>query len=232
MNRPPTTDLVKIRIVAAAEADERHDWFEGLLDEREHRRAGAFTSPAARRFFVIAHGVFRTVVGRELGVPPRDVRWHTGPNGKPLITDDRGACLHTNLSHSAGLVAVATAHTRQVGIDIQHVGAVPDSRAIARRFFTPHEADLLTGIRNREQRERFFTRLWCRKEAIVKAGGGLLAHGLRLRACGGAAEVAHYGEGTPGGPYLVTDTEAPHGFCCAVACSGSSPFLVRLTHGL
>ncbi len=62
-----------------------------LLDDGERERADGLLYPASRRQFIAAHGAFRVILGRRLGVPPASLRWQRGPHGKPeLVGPGRG----------------------------------------------------------------------------------------------------------------------------------------------
>ena len=72
-----------------------------------------------------------------------------------------------------------------------------------------------------------FARLWCRKEACVKAHGGRLAEGLHLPVHLLGPLVVRDPAGTLPGTCRVRDVPAPAGYRAAVALSGDQPFVVR-----
>jgi 4'-phosphopantetheinyl transferase len=84
-----------------------------------------------------------------------------------------------NWSHSGERLLIALAHRARVGVDLERVHRRPRAVEIARRYFTPAETLWLAG---HEDRDRAFLRLWCAKEAVLKAHGHGLSFGLdRLR---------------------------------------------------
>lgn len=109
---------------------------------------------------------------------PETWRFELGSHGKPRLAEPRLAGdLRFNLSHCRSLVAVAVAREREVGIDVEAVSrTVPSAMDLARRYFSPREADALAAQRDESQRQREFLRRWTAKEALVKATG----HGLSL----------------------------------------------------
>ncbi|MGY0505755.1 4'-phosphopantetheinyl transferase family protein [Luteimonas sp. e5] len=89
-------------------------------------------------------------------------------------------------SHSGGWLLLAGGEGLRLGCDLEHVRPRPNARALAQRFFHADEAAWLDRL-PQEQAERTFLRLWCAKEALLKAYGRGLAFGLqRLRLIEGA----------------------------------------------
>jgi len=140
-----------------------------------------------------AEPLARAWLGEQLGCAAGDV---------PLVRDGRGrprlvSCpprFDCNWSHSGEGLLVALVEGGRVGIDLESLRPRSRALALARRFFDPAEAGWLKGLDEAEQ-ARSFLRLWCAKEALLKAHGhgisfGLdrlrftdTAEGLRLQAC-------------------------------------------------
>ena len=106
-----------------------------------------------------------------------------------LRRDDRGrprldpplAHLDCNWSHSGEHLLVAWGEGLMVGVDLERLRPRPRAQALARRFFTAAESAWLAAIPG-PGRETAFARLWCAKEAVLKAHGHGLSFGLeRLR---------------------------------------------------
>lgn len=108
----------------------------------------------------------------------------------PLVRDERNrprlhaplADMDVSWSHSGGHLLVACTRGARIGVDIEWTGRPrPRALELARRYFDPHEADALAQ-RPPDEREVAFLRLWCAKEAVLKAVGVGLVFGLhRLR---------------------------------------------------
>ncbi|HEX4454970.1 MAG TPA: 4'-phosphopantetheinyl transferase superfamily protein [Kofleriaceae bacterium] len=110
--------------------------------------------------------------------------------GKPQLV---GGAIHFNLSHSGELAVVAVSDA-PVGIDVEQQRAIADPAAFARRF----------QFDTTDQRE--LMRLWCRKEAWLKARGiGLAGVTARMDLRG----------------WFVADLELAAGYSAAVARAGS-----------
>lgn len=84
-------------------------------------------------------------------------------------------------SHSGEGLLVALGAGVEVGADLERLRPRPRALELARRFFDPRETAWLEAMEGAE-REDTFVRIWCAKEAILKAYGRGIAFGLhRLR---------------------------------------------------
>jgi 4'-phosphopantetheinyl transferase len=192
-----------------------------LLDDGERERACALVYPDSRRRFIAAHGAFRVILGRHLGVPPASLRWHLGPHGKPELAIPGP---RVSFSHSGDFAALATAPGRRVGVDIQQLLPRLDVTRIAARFYPRQEAEFVASAVVPERQVARFTRLWARKEAYVKVSGGRLQPGLEQVIPPSGAVDGGSGSGLPGGPCLVRDVRAPRGYRAAVAAEGTRAY--------
>ena len=197
-----------------------------LLDDGERERARALAYSDSRRRFIAAHGAFRVILGRHLGVPPASLRWHLGPHGKPELAMPGP---RVSFSHSGDFAALATAPGRRVGVDIQQLLPRLDVTRMAARFYPPQEAEFVASAVVPARQVARFTRLWARKEAYVKVAGGRLLPGLEQVIPPSGVVVDDVGGsvgGPPGGPCLVRDVRAPRGYRAAVAAEGTHAYHV------
>ena len=144
----------------------------GLLSADEEARAAAFVRAQDRRYYRAAHALQRWVLATHLDQRPEALAFTTIANGKPVLVGIPN--LHFNLSRggSVGLVAVAGL---PIGTDVETKRDVPELVAIARRYFAPAELEFLTKAFDQATT---FLRLWVAKEAVLKALGVGLGHGL------------------------------------------------------
>ncbi|MBS0226858.1 MAG: 4'-phosphopantetheinyl transferase superfamily protein [Proteobacteria bacterium] len=104
----------------------------------------------------------------------------------PLVRDDRdrphlvGALddHDINWSHSGDGLLLAFGSGMQLGVDLEWPHAKRKVTEIARRHFTAHEQAWLESQADATTRDRAFHRLWCAKEAVLKAHGRGLSFGL------------------------------------------------------
>ena len=101
--------------------------------------------------------------------------------GRPQLCTPR-ACHDCNWSHSGEGLLVALGEHVAVGVDMEWLRPRPRALAVAARYFTPGEHDWLAAQATADARDHAFLRLWCAKEAVLKAHGHGLSFGLhRLR---------------------------------------------------
>ncbi len=215
------TDLVRIWMVAIDVPAETAARCRDVLDDGERARAAAFWKPRHRERFIIAHGALRILAGQQLAVRPADLRWVPGRHGKPELAP-AWSWLHTSLSHSGDMVAVAVSADRPVGVDVQRLVAGLEAVALSARFFPPDEAHYVAAGCDAADRADRFAHLWARKEAVVKATGGRLWPNLTMAVRG--RDVVSCAE--PAGPQRVADVMAPAGFRAAVALAGDARFII------
>ena len=213
------TDLARAWIVPVDVPPDTAAGCRDVLDDGERARAAAFLSPRDRQRFTVAHGALRLLAGHELGTRPAALAWVPGPNGKPELAPPWSG-LHTSLSHSGDMIAVAISTSRPVGVDIQHLVPGLDPVALAARFFPPEEAAYVAAGPDASARADRFAQLWARKEAVVKAAGGRLWPNLKIAVHG--RDVVSCAE--PQAACRVADVPAPPGFRAAVALTGAAPF--------
>ncbi len=127
--------------------------------------------------FVAGRALLRRLLAAYVPCAPVQFEISCGPHGKPhLAGKPPKVNLHFNLSHSAGVAAVAIGRS-PLGIDIESLRDISDPDAIAARFFAPGELRALRQAPAARQQRMFFS-FWTCKEAYLKALGGGLAHGL------------------------------------------------------
>ena len=118
-------------------------------------------------------------------------RWLGEPGPPPLARDPSGRprllAPHqdhdTGWSHSGEQLLLALGRGVTLGVDLERLRPRPRALELADRFFAPGEAGRLQALAP-ERRELAFLRLWCAKEAVLKAHGGGIAPVVRMRQAG------------------------------------------------
>jgi 4'-phosphopantetheinyl transferase len=130
----------------------------------------------------VAEARVRAWLGDLWALPPGALRLSRDAYGRPYL--DAGTHrVDLNWSHSGERLIAACAERSRVGVDIELLCPRPKALALSERYFDPVETERLRTLTDDPARlEREFTRLWCAKEAVLKAHGRGLSFGLdRLR---------------------------------------------------
>lgn len=157
----------------------------GLLAPDEVERAERFVLEDARRRWIAARGLLRSVLARYAGCAPGELRiarrpcLHCGgPHGKPVLEGEPGERLAFNLTHSHDVAAVAVTAGVEVGLDVERRDAARDLDRLARATLAPDEQERLDALPPAERARAFFD-AWTRKEALLKATGEGIFRPLR-----------------------------------------------------
>jgi phosphopantetheinyl transferase len=154
------------------------------LSQSERSRADEMTSPEARDRFLAVRRILRFSLSKWRGGDPLDFEIIPDDNGKPFLVAENP--IHFSITHSSDHVAVAFSR-KSVGLDLEY-GRDVDARALASRFFSPKEAVWV----EQSQDNCLFFKLWCSREAAIKADGRGLSKLLSI------TSVTEVGEGNHG----------------------------------
>lgn len=161
------------------------------LSPRERERGERFRLDRDRRRYVAAHVALRDRLARHLGCSPVELRFDTGPRGKPYLANPAWASWHFNLSHSVDVALIALCKDGEVGVDLEVMRSIEDAHDLAMTVFGPQEqAELLRA--DGSVRDRLFLQGWTRKEACLKAlgeGFNLNARSFEVGLSGGVTQV-------------------------------------------
>lgn len=119
----------------------------------------------------------RAWLAPRLECTPDAVPMQRTPRGRPRL---RAPHAHHDISwsHSGDGLLIAHARNAVVGIDLEWRRPRKRVLAIADRYFHPAETEWLAAHTHETSRQDAFIRLWCAKEAVLKAHGHGLAFGL------------------------------------------------------
>ncbi len=138
----------------------------------------------------------RAVLGPALGQSPDALPIRRDERGKPHLDAAAGEQA-VSWSHSGHALLVAMGRARELGVDVEQHRERPRMMEIAQRFFHPSELDWLRAQPD-ERRSHAFVRLWCIKEAVLKAHGQGVSFGLEKLVFGERDDALHLIECAPG----------------------------------
>lgn len=174
---PPATQAIKLN------KNEVHLWMlnpkqilgsstiRSLLSTSECEKVDRYRSASAQHTALITRAFIRLLLSQYASFSPQTWRFSIGEMGKPEIADNTFG-LRFNLSHNDELIICAICLNNEVGCDIENLSRKISVNAIAKRFFSEREAQLIEA-----EPTRFFE-YWTLKEAFVKATGLGISQGL------------------------------------------------------
>ena len=148
------------------------------LSAAEWIRAGKYHFDRDRERFIATRGLLRSILGSYLGEDPHELRFRSGPQGKPEL-DEVSSSLRFNLSHSEDLMLLAVAHAREIGVDLESIRADVPFETLADHYFDPEDAWDLRLLPSAQRAWKFYD-VWTCTEARLKAHGVGLAHGFQV----------------------------------------------------
>jgi 4'-phosphopantetheinyl transferase len=179
------------------------------LSPEEVNRAASFRRLEDRNRFVAGRRLARRLVGSATRLSPAAVRL--------VVTDGRVSIeghpqLQVSISHSGEWVACVVSD-RPVGVDVEQRLAQLDP-TLVRRSCTPRETAAIAAAPDSRAE---FTRMWVRKEALVKAAGiGMAVPFDRLDVGDDVVALPSRPDG-----WRLADIEVGPGYHGAVAATGS-----------
>jgi len=164
-----------------------------------------------------AEPLVRAWLSAVLALPPEQITLFRDERGRPRLA---GALqgFDVSWSHSGDGLLIALGDGVDVGVDLERARPRPRALELAQRFFHASEHDWLRALPEPERNEAFL-RLWCAKEAVLKAHGRGIAYGLDkfgLADFDGGLGMAHHSEGL-GGPWSVHEWAPRPGYRAALA---------------
>ena len=125
---------------------------------------------------IAAQALAEAWLAGELGLAQAALAMARDAHGRPWFGAGVGG-YDVSWSHSGERLLVALGEGVRVGADLERQRPRPRALQLAQRFFDPGETAWLEALPEAE-RENAFVRLWCAKEAILKAHGRGIAFGL------------------------------------------------------
>lgn len=140
-----------------------------ILSPDKRIRIGAMRCRARAQGFLVGRSLLRRAVGQREGCHPAQVKVSTDSEAqkKPHLP---GTEWQISLTYSGPWVGLAIAKNVQVGLDVEVITDDWDTLSVAQLVLSPGEHQKLQDTCD-SSRARVFTRIWTRKEAVLKATG-------------------------------------------------------------
>jgi len=142
-----------------------------VLSRDELARARSIQTETGKRRFVSSRIILRSILARYLGVSPGEVSFGYSSYGKPFLAKPPGQRrMEFSLSHSKDSAVLGVTIDQAIGLDVEVSTHMPEAQALARRFFSDEESQLIQSLAENARDEAFF-RIWTAREAFLKAKG-------------------------------------------------------------
>ncbi|XGW02867.1 hypothetical protein V3C99_014698 [Haemonchus contortus] len=133
---------------------------------------------------VIGRLIIRQAIHTSCRLPWHAIKIERSQRGKPyLATPDAG--LNFNVSHHGDLVVLATSEDEEIGVDVMRIDesrgeTATDHINFMSKLFSDGELKMMRSAATERAKWTAFYRIWCLKEAVLKATGKGLVNDLRV----------------------------------------------------
>ena len=148
---------------------------EATLSEDEWRRVRRTASHHHASQFVSGRGMLRRILGSYLDLPPHEIRFRYGPQGKPELDGFPVNSLAFNCSDSNELAVLSVAAGHPIGVDVERIRPLSKAEAVNAAGPAGEAWDRSEACYALRETEAFLS-AWTRREAAAKAEGS----GLQL----------------------------------------------------
>jgi 4'-phosphopantetheinyl transferase len=211
-----------------------------LLDSQEREKLGRLARADDRARYVAAHALLRLLVADWWRVDPATVAVTSScprccrAHGRPVVNPPPGRQpLHVSLAHAGDRVVVAVTDLGPVGVDVEEDSG-PSFVGFADVALDPSEQRSLARL-SPDRQVPGRTRMWVRKEAVLKAtGDGLSTDPRDLVVSSPAQEprlLAWRNGHIETSMLHLTDLELGSGYAACTALLGPGAAPVRLRNG-
>jgi len=142
-----------------------------FLSSEERDRATAMKDERARRHFTAARSALRLILADLYAVPVSAIEFDYSPNGKPFVKNPVAqARWGFSISHAGDKILIGVSLNREIGVDIEVVAQRQNIDHVLQSLFSPLDYEWVDSGDESKRLERFY-KIWCRREATLKAYG-------------------------------------------------------------
>ncbi|WP_022942943.1 4'-phosphopantetheinyl transferase family protein [Psychromonas hadalis] len=142
-----------------------------ILSLNEQQKVDRYRSDKAKHTALITRAFIRLLLSQYESLSPQQWQFSVSELGKPEVKNAT-LPLRFNLSHNDEMIICAICLEKDIGCDIENLSRKISVNAIAKRFFSAQEYQLIKATPTR------FFEYWTLKEAFVKATGLGISQGL------------------------------------------------------
>jgi 4'-phosphopantetheinyl transferase len=141
-----------------------------LTDDEKIRRDRFRRRPDQQRF-AAGRAWLRVLLGKYLGLPPRQVDLRLGDHGKPYVKHGRRTlAVHFNVAHSGDLILLVFHARWEIGVDVEQITSDQNWDGVARQLYSAAQYTAWAALEANTRLQSFYEE-WTRREAGLKALG-------------------------------------------------------------
>ena len=165
---------INIWSVFYSDLDQYYPYLSGLISADEKQKAAGFKKSGDPKRYILRRGIVRVILGQYLHEDPEKIRFVQGKSGKPdLDSGGNVPDVRFNLSHTDEMICLGVTRRSEIGLDLVKIISGYSYSEIGQYRFSPDERAWIAQKVIDRQHTCFF-RIWCLKEALIKATGSNL----------------------------------------------------------
>ena len=168
--QPHRAHSVLCRVLDGRELEEVSPADEALLTPEERAHYSELHNEKQRALSIRTRAELRRMLGRDLGLAPRDVPLVHDAYGKPRCPHARAVGMDFSVTHSDNCALVAVGEAAAIGVDVEAVVRDEPQDEMLDIIFDAHEKAKWRALPEAKRRMAF-TQAWTIKEAALKAQG-------------------------------------------------------------
>ncbi len=150
------------------------EYFIPYVSNNTYKNVQQFHNIKVRQTKLLGETLTRRLIAQTWGLSSKDYQIKKGEHGKPYL-NIHGLSAHFNISHSGDYILCAISD-QKVGIDIEQ-WSLPRLN-VAKRFFHPHEFEIIDKTTDQKLKQKLFFNYWSVKESYLKYTGKGLSNQL------------------------------------------------------
>ena len=157
--------------VSLRESNDELSEFRNILSADEQQRADRYRFERHRDAYIVGRGVLRSILSGYTNEAANQIKFRTGPHGKPSLVNSVGSerlCFNYTDANNHALYAFTW--NQEIGVDLEDLNRDVDFERIVDRKFTRKEAKAILTLPHCMRKAAFLT-CWTRKEGYGKAEG-------------------------------------------------------------
>lgn len=160
---------VHLWVVDVGQRIDQSDYYHGLLDNEEKKKASQFVFDYLKNRFTVCRGILKSLLGMYLSIDTAKVALAYGHYGKPNLVDST-QMIEFNLSHSENMAIFGFGKKISLGVDIEYISSKKEQTYPVEELLSSKEIQRFQNLQKKERNMAFFE-AWTCKEAILKALG-------------------------------------------------------------